>query len=303
MTAFFVLSGYVIYYTYQKKDLGRLANIKLFYKKRCITILPIYYLVGTLYIIFLGTESLLENVILMPIEVLGLQSVFTSIFAVSHNGGTWFVSCILLCYLIYPFAQEIIKQISLKSKIKMLLLSVLVLLWSPFIVWKFQTGTIYSNPFFRILEFIIGILLCSMKDEISRLSIARFLYSRIFIFIEFIILIIGVTVACRLKVSPGNYMLYSWIGLPMFMLLIVSMSSIVSNQFNKNKIWNYMGEISYDFFFAQFFTWSITKRIVIFAGCESNIFKIIISFAVCMLITIMLHELFEKPIIKLLKHI
>lgn len=201
--------------------------------------MPIYYLVGTLYIIFFGggTESLLENVILMPIEILGLQSVFTSIFSVSHNGGTWFVSCILLCYLIYPFAQEIIKQISLKSKIKMLLLSVLVLLWSPFIVWKFQTGAIYSNPFFRILEFIIGILLCSMKDEISRLSIARFLYSRIFIFIEFIILIIGVTVAYRLKVSPGNYMLYSWIGLPMFMLLIVSMSSIVSNQFNKNKIW------------------------------------------------------------------
>lgn len=200
--------------------------------------MPIYYLVGTLYIIFFGgTESLLENVILMPIEILGLQSVFTSIFSVSHNGGTWFVSCILLCYLIYPFAQEIIKQISLKSKIKMLLLSVLVLLWSPFIVWKFQTGAIYSNPFFRILEFIIGILLCSMKDEISRLSIARFLYSRIFIFIEFIILIIGVTVAYRLKVSSGNYMLYSWIGLPMFMLLIVSMSSIVSNQFNKNKIW------------------------------------------------------------------
>ena len=52
MTAFFVLSGYVIYYTYQKKDLGKLANIKLFYKKRYITILPIYYLVGTLYIIF-----------------------------------------------------------------------------------------------------------------------------------------------------------------------------------------------------------------------------------------------------------
>lgn len=143
MTAFFVLSGYVIYYTYQKKDLGKLANIKLFYKKRYITILPIYYLVGTLYIIFFwggGTESLQENVILMPIEILGLQSVFTSIFSVSHNGGTWFVSCILLCYLIYPFAQEIIKQISLKSKIKMLLLSVLVLLWSPFIVWKFQTG-------------------------------------------------------------------------------------------------------------------------------------------------------------------
>ena len=142
MTAFFVLSGYVIYYTYQKKDLGKLVNIKLFYKKRYITILPIYYLVGTLYIIFFwgGTESLQENVILMPIEILGLQSVFTSIFSVSHNGGTWFVSCILLCYLIYPFAQEIIKQISLKSKIKMLLLSVLVLLWSPFIVWKFQTG-------------------------------------------------------------------------------------------------------------------------------------------------------------------
>lgn len=64
MTAFFVLSGYVIYYTYQKKDLGKLANIKLFYKKRYITILPIYYLVGTLYIIFFwGGQNLCKKML------------------------------------------------------------------------------------------------------------------------------------------------------------------------------------------------------------------------------------------------
>ena len=52
MTAFFVLSGVCDILYLSKKDLGKLANIKLFYKKRYITILPIYYLVGTLYIIF-----------------------------------------------------------------------------------------------------------------------------------------------------------------------------------------------------------------------------------------------------------
>ena len=52
MTAFFMLSGYVLYLTYNKKALSQIGNIKNFYVKRAITIFPLYYFVSVLYILF-----------------------------------------------------------------------------------------------------------------------------------------------------------------------------------------------------------------------------------------------------------
>jgi len=103
MTAFFILSGYCSFSGYRTHDLGNIKEILFFYKKRAIAILPLYYVVAVLYIIFLGKESMGENFILAPIEVLCIQTVFNGSFQLSHNGGTWFLSCLVLCYLFYPF--------------------------------------------------------------------------------------------------------------------------------------------------------------------------------------------------------
>ena len=197
MTGFYLLSGYALYYVYSKSDLGNLENIKMFYLKRVMGIMPLYYVMAISYSILLGSETFKQNILLAPIEILGLQSVFTSLFSVSHNSGTWFVSCLLICYLIYPFIQEITKQMKTQRKCIIVAVCVLVLLWSPLVQLSFTTGSIYENPFFRLLEFMIGVFLCSMKRELESCKLVRWLYSKVAVGVEFIMLVLGVTVASR----------------------------------------------------------------------------------------------------------
>lgn len=308
MTAFFILSGFALYLTWNGKDLGDIKTIKNFYFKRAVGILPLYYVVSLIYVLFIGKETRFENLLLAPIELLGLQSMFTSIFSATHNSGTWFVSCILFCYMIYPFIQENVKKISIRLKITMIVVSSFILLYSPFIQGYYKTdgSGMYTNPFFRSLEFSIGVLLCSMMKEIKNRPLSKILFSWWAVGVEYIILIAGVTIAVCLNISVGNYMLYSWVALPMFILQIVSMSGLRYSYMDSKpipgKVIKYLSDISYAFFFAQFFTWKISIKLIELIGKDTNMMRISISLMVCLIISIILHELVEKPIIKTIKN-
>ena len=96
MTGFFLLSGYVINLTYGRKDLAKPGEMKTFYTKRLITIIPLYFVWAFFrviaHVIVSGKSAAIEELILFPIELLGIQSVFSSLFSFSHNGGSWFIS-------------------------------------------------------------------------------------------------------------------------------------------------------------------------------------------------------------------
>lgn len=103
MTGFFLLSGYSLQLVYGEQNVIEKHTLLIFYIKRILGVLPLYYFVAILYVLFLGKETLIDNILLFPIEALCLQSTFASLFGVTHNGGTWFISCIMLAYLVYPF--------------------------------------------------------------------------------------------------------------------------------------------------------------------------------------------------------
>ena len=168
-----------------------------------------------------------------------------------------------------------------------------VLLQSPIVVWKFNLENIYSNPFFCVLEFFIGMVLASMMNEMRANDYVRkYLLSIQAIIIELVILIFGVTLAVKLHISVGNYMLYLWIYLPMFLFMFPALATI---EIPETKIILYMSSISYGFFLAQLFIWPIMRWIVRITGIENNIFKIVVTFVVCAALATMIHELIEKP--------
>ena len=301
MTAFYVLSGFALFYTWQFRNLQDVSIIKKFYQKRLIGIIPLYYVVAILYIILMGKETIFQNLLLAPVELLGIQSIFNSLFDISHNGGTWFISCLLVCYILYPFIQEITKQLRVKAKIIIIFFLIGILLYSPFIVYWFKTSTIYSNPFFRLLEFIIGVLICSLLPNISFNRIGKLLYSWQMVFLEYIMLIVGVSLGVKFNISLGNYMLYSWVALPMFVLLIISMFGVKFPYYIRNsKALIYFSKVSYAFFLGQFFAWKSTIYIVDIIGFDTNSTRIIISFLLCIIYAMILHELVEKFFIKVL---
>ncbi len=290
-----------MFLTWQSVDLHDIKALKKFYVKRLIGILPLYYFVALIYVLFLGQESTFQNILIAPIELLVIQSNFHSLFLVTHNGGTWFVSCILMCYLAYPMIQEIIKQISTKARKTILIVAGFILLYSPFVVYFFQTSQIYSNPFFRILEFLIGSILCSLLT-VMKSHFPKAIFSWYAIAIEYAVLIIGVTIAVQHNFFVGDYMLYSLIALPVFIIQIVSMAGVEFPQWmQKSRVVRYICDLSYSFFLAQFFTWKTTLFIIAIMGTDTSFLRIICSFLLCVGYTVLLHESIEVPISKTLK--
>lgn len=298
MTAFFMLSGYALFLTYQSVDLIQIKNIRRFYIKRAIGILPLYYLVYALYILFLGSESFKENVLLAPIELLGLQSFYPDFFAISHNGGTWFVSCIIMLYLLYPFMQEIVKQISSKAKVGISIFCVIILLWSPLVVYYFNTDSIYSNPFFRLLEFMIGVLIASAKKSIKVNNKFEWIFTWEIVMCEFLVLVLGVTWAVKNNLFVGDYMMYSWVALPIFIMIMFSIADTRRLGVIATRVIKCMCERSYAFWMAQFFVWKITQEVLPILNIQANVPKIILSFLINVFLTIILHDMIEKPIVK-----
>ena len=298
MTAFFMLSGYVLFLTYKDKSLVQAPALKNFYLKRIFGIFPLYLVVAALYVVTLGQESVFQNLVLLPIEVLGLQSVFSTLFPVSHNDGTWFISCLLLAYLAFPLMQEAVKQMTTRTKWIALAICAAVLLWSPLVVHTFKTDSIYSNPFFRGLEFFIGVLLCSLP---IRAGIAKVLATWKVFVAEAVLLIAGISIAVRLNVFVGNYMLYDWIVIPLFAVMILTLAGIKSPRLQGSAVLRYASAASYAFFLAQVFNTQIENWLFPLCGIQNNALQIAVSVALCAVIAIALHELVEKPCARMLK--
>ena len=303
MSLFFILSGFSLYHIYNQKNLVELTDIKKFYIKRFISIIPLYF---TLYVLFLiiypDKQTLTDNIILAPIEVLGLQSTFTTLFKFTHNDGTWFISCILICYIAYPYIQLVVKQMSKKSKIVFLMLIVFLSIYAPYIQTHFHVGSIYASCFYRLLEFSIGILLCSiMPKERGKHPI---LFSWYVVIIEFVVLFLGVVYAQQSGIPMKQYQMFNFVVIPLFMLIVVSMAGLECNIVEKSatlkKIIQYFSGLSYAFYLAQFFTWIFASHLLSLIGIDSNGVRILLGLLSTIVISVLMHEIAEKPIQHLL---
>lgn len=285
--------------------MSKTKEVRRFYLKRLITIIPLYFAWALLLVIanvvLNGKTAALQELALFPVEVLGIQSVYSSLFTFSHNGGSWFISCILICYFLYPLLHILTKELS--DKLRIITVSILsfILLWSPFVQHIFHLQSIYSNPFFRALEFSIGILVSQMNMSEKPLKIIAFLRKPIVCIFSLICLIVCVSIARKLDI-PRDYMLYSWIALPCFISLIVSLGEFEFKILHNSKMIKYLSELSFCFFLGQIvYVWYAVNRGMESFGCNANVIKITLSFIVVFCIANFLHYCIEVPSTKYLK--
>lgn len=295
MSAFFILSGFSLYYNYYDKELLKLNDLKSFYFRRLVSIYPLYFGIYIIYLLVFNTLTIKQNLIIAPIELLLLQSFIDGSFNILHNGGTWFVSCILFCYLLFPFLKNILVQIKFHRK-KLLILVYFICSIAPIIIITFKLTNIYSNPFFRLLEFLIGMMVATLYLNSKEIDNKHII---IVIILEEILLVVGITLLQIMNI--GNYTLYGFFAIPMFSLIIYHLAKFKSKyviRLFSHPITQYISKISYAFFLAQFFTWSATEFLQSrFSWFETNtnMKLIFVSLSICLLIAILLHEIIEKP--------
>lgn len=226
MTGFYMLSGYVMYDVYAGTDLAQKQNRSYFYGKRMAGLLPLYYVAGAFYVLFLGKESWEQNLLLLPVELFGLQAMFPGLFFQSHNSGTWFLSCLMACYILFPFLQQLLQQMGYIQKFIIGAVIAGILLLAPFIALEFGTADIYANPFFRLIEFTIGSLLCSLANK-EKIQAPHAKVQNILVFsTAFIVFIAAVSYAVKRGFYVHNYLLYNIFSLPLLILMLVAASKI-----------------------------------------------------------------------------
>ena len=310
MTAFFMISGFSLFISNASQNVIELPNLKNFFRKRIIGIVPMYYVTYILFVVFYFCASRIIDTLnyslgnelsLVPVELLGIQSNFYSLGDYSHNGMTWFVSCLLMCYLVYPLMQEVAKQISSKAKIIIIVLISVILLYSPMIQVIYNTESNYSNPFFRILEFFIGVLLASMKPQYDEIPfVKKYVCNWVTVFIADILMVAVITAAVSLGFSVRNYMLYSAFCLPFFIVMLIGFSGVSSNALSKSKVIRYCSDISYVFFLAQLFSETVCNILIVQFNIRNNLIVILLGWLVCAAVAVLMHEVFEKPVKKIL---
>ncbi len=300
MTGFFLLSGYSLRLVYGNQDIMEKNNLCTFYIKRTLNILPLYYAIAIMYILLIKSTNMADIIVLFPIEVLGLQSTFSSLFHISHNSGTWFISCLILAYFFYPYLQNITQQLNKTMKIITLCILIFIDLWSSVISSRFNICSTYDNPFYRMVEFTIGLLLADINISYDNVLL-RLLRSKITLIISIIFLFLGISLLKKYMLWQ-DYMIYNYVALPCFIIMLLSLGTLKSSIKYRNNIVSYFANISYAFFLVQFFAWKVGKWTLFFLKADSNWLRIVVTFLYCFVAAIVMYELIQKPISKYIKH-
>ena len=296
MVCFFVVSGFSIYYNNSNRNLLDAGELRTFYKKRFITLFPIYILVHMLsYVLVVNTAQ--QKIYSTPVELLGLQSMYGGLFGISHSGATWFISSLLLGYFIYPLVQELLKM---NQRCIYLVTSVIffVLVYSEVVmlqIFGVQPG--YVNPVFRAMQVAFGAALCMAFTEDDKGNNKK----------AAIMMVANLISTGLLTVFALHYKMgIEYVTTPIYYYLI-AFAMLISIKFKprlltKSKLIKYAGSLTFYFFILQVFLWRLSAKVCGLTGFESNKGKLLVSFVLCVALSIICKELFDKHAQKYLKN-
>lgn len=296
MVCFFVVSGFSIYYNNSNRNLLDAGELRTFYKKRFITLFPIYILVHMLSYV-LVENTLQQKIYSTPVELLGLQSMYGGLFGISHSGATWFISSLLLGYFIYPLVQELLKM---NRRCIYLVTSVIffVLVYSEVVmlqIFGVQPG--YVNPVFRAMQVAFGAALCMAFTEDDKGNNKK----------AAIMMVANLIITGLLTVFALHYKMgIEYVTTPIYYYLI-AFTMLISIKFKprlltKSKLIKYAGSLTFYFFILQVFLWRLSAKVCGLTGFESNKGKLLVSFVLCVALSIICKELFDKHAQKYLKN-
>ncbi|MDP4185441.1 MAG: acyltransferase [Bacteroidota bacterium] len=193
---FIVLSGFILSFVYVKKDIV----LKNFMFKRVTKLYPLHVIMIFVSLLLVLTpyfykESIAQNAlnwndfyltVNLPLAVITQLLMIDCLnpFFNGVNGPGWTLSCLFLCYTIFPQLLRISGKLKLRGVLIALLVSWIALLASPLItialgfpdcltnmqvdIFSLENvlaGLLHRNPLVRLPEFLIGILLYRLYEK------------------------------------------------------------------------------------------------------------------------------------------
>lgn len=296
VTFFFILSGFVLYYSYSSKihKITIYENIK-WVKKRMKKLYLIHVITLIISILvrwdYIIKFTISENIIKFILNILLLQSLFPK-HVYSFNGLSWFLSVMFILYLIALPLIILLKRLKNNKSIKIIIFILFVQNLIVFINNKYMYNIdLYINPFFRILDFIIGMLISKQMMQ----NVKRQQEIKLYTILELSIILLFIVMYIISIFINENLVYYS----PIYILLIYIYSyqkGIVSRLLSSD-ILQKIAEFSFEFYMVHELIIILLKKVLNklqYGGFINNVIICIPAF----IISIMLAKAINKYITK-----
>lgn len=283
MTAFFVLSGFIMTHVYQNWDFSKQGNVFEYYVKRFAKIYPVYMMATLVF--FISFDEGYSNRQWGQIMLNGLfltQGFFPSMFNLGLNGATWSLSVEMFLYALFPFLL-LVSGKSPKILWVALVLTGIVMLN----VTLDNEAYTYANPVMRLGDFMAGMGFYALKDKP--------LFKKAWFHIGIVVLLLFATAF----ISTNRYITWSslnkymaWHTLAVFLLA----AWITCVYHSKAAIYNnramvYCGLISYSFYIWQFLAILAGKSFLQYGGFAASGVALGLNLA----LSVLSYHLLEEP--------
>lgn len=302
MDLFFMLSGFTLYMIYHDRNLSGKAAVLDFYGKRLLAVYPLYLLIMAAFWLIPGWHGgVVETLATLPVELGLMQSWFSGLFSYSHNGGTWFISCLAFQYLTFPFLLRLVSGSNRRRRWGLLAGCYVFCAVVPFMILVLELPNAYSNQLLRLLQFFAGVLLAALLVEPSRRAHRASPWAAAAL-AGCGGLVAAVTALEKIESLRGQYVVYGFVTFPLFLLLIGScvMWETGCAGFPGGRLWKVLADHAYALFLAQFFLWqpmrTIKARWPQFFTIHGNWKTLLLASVLLAILTVLLQDGFNVPI-------
>jgi len=298
---FFILSGFILAYNYQDGIQKTQISKRTFYQARFARIFPLHVLTLIIslpltYSVFVHNKSLWFSQAVTNLTLTQSYIPIKSIYF-SFNSPSWSLSDEMFFYLVFPFLMTLIPKV--RNYKHLLILSIIAFpLLTLIIPEKAYHQIFYINPFARVIDFIIGIVVFNIYQTFSKkelkINYNYFELSAILLLLLFFLFHQSIAKVAR-------YSFYYW--LPMgYLIFSFSFQKGKISKFLSRKIFIHLGEISFGFYmFHQLVLRYFSRINGKILHVENDILIVIITFTISLVISHYSFVLFETPMNKYIK--
>jgi peptidoglycan/LPS O-acetylase OafA/YrhL len=265
MSVFFILSGFVLTYSYFDRNL--VAQYRHYLSKRFARIYPVYIFASLITLPWFNIHSVPTDssspfayfsayCLLSVLNLFLLQAWFPSLFNYWINGSTWSLSVEWFFYLLFPYILTLFKAMPSKSlKVSLFLMYLLSTIPSLLFVLPIEpkpsTSIVYALPMYRLPECIVGIILAIIFIDRQH-STPRYLDHKLICY--FLLLMIYLSLFAN--IFPPIYVIHNFFAIPIIAIIIYYCANLTTGficNFLSSGILVFLGKTSYSFYLMQSF--------------------------------------------------
>jgi len=303
---FLILSGFVMAAGYGEKILSPSFSLSTYVKRRWARIYPLH-LLCLLAAVLLSIKSMTWQHLLMLVpNALLLQSwIPVKDVYFSGNAVSWCLSDLFFFYALFPLLGRFLFRKKLgRSVLFVILFVILYFVFFLFIPEEKVHAFLYIFPVFRLLDFIIGMLLYAVYVHLKGVGISERLCNCSFgtksVAEIFSVLLLSSCI-CAYPFIPDRFVYASYYWLPMGILILlfslINISGGIISHILSKKWMVYLGNISFSIYMIHQLGINVLNAILNKLGWElSWQFRLPLCLVIILIVGVLVNRYYEKPL-------